>query len=348
MTDTTLRNLVNKNDSIKQALQRLNELSNSPTLFITDDEGILIGTLTDGDVRRAILRGVPTDSTVEQFMNTSFKYLTSDFTFDEFVNLRRLKIRLIPILSSTGRVDRIIDIQEFKSLLPLEAVIMAGGKGQRLMPLTANTPKPLLKVNNKPIIQYNIERLRDFGVKKFYISIGYLGEQLEEYFGNGRDFGVEIEYIRENTPLGTIGAVRLIKEFGKQHLLVMNSDLLTNIDYEDLYREMIIQNGDMIVATTPYEVKVPYGVIDTDGAVIKGLKEKPTYTYYSNAGIYIIHTALLQVIPESQRFDATDMMLRLIEDEKRVLHYPILDYWLDIGKHEDFDRAQKEIKHIKF
>ena len=225
---------------------------------------------------------------------------------------------------------------------------MAGGEGTRLRPLTLDTPKPLLKVGNKPIIQYNIERLKTFGVRNMTLTIKYLGHKLVEYFGDGGELELNIKYIEENNPLGTIGSVSLIEKFYNDYVLVMNSDILTNIDYEDVFKELLEKGGDMIVATTPYEVQIPYGVIETDGDAIIALKEKPTFTYYSNAGIYIFKKKYIDLIPKNKHFNATDLMEALYSSGKKVVHYPILDYWLDIGKHHDFEKAQKDIEHIKF
>jgi NDP-sugar pyrophosphorylase family protein len=251
-------------------------------------------------------------------------------------------------VNDDNKIIDIINIGNYKSLLPLDVVIMAGGEGIRLRPLTLTVPKPLLKIGDKPIVEYTVDRLREFGVFNFVFCVRYLGEQIAEYFSDGKQKGIDIKYVWEKDALGTIGSVRLVEHFNHDYVLIANSDLLTNIDFEDMHRELMDNEGDMIVATAPYQINIPYGVVETVGSNIMSLKEKPTYTYYSNAGIYIIKKEHLEFIPKGQKFNATDMMELMIGKGKKVLHYPILGYWLDIGKHEDFAKAQNDIRHIKF
>ena len=225
---------------------------------------------------------------------------------------------------------------------------MAGGEGKRLRPLTEKTPKSLLKVGNRPIIEHNIDRLAEYGVEKIHISIKYLGYLIEEYFQNGEAKNISISYVKEDVPLGTIGAVSLINNLNSNYILLMNSDILTNIDYEDFFMEFVNQDADMAVATIPYKVDIPYAVLETSQNLVIDLKEKPTYTYYSNAGIYLIKKDLIKLIPTNSFFNATDLMELLIKSGKKLISYPLHSYWLDIGKHDDFEKAQEDIKHIKF
>jgi NDP-sugar pyrophosphorylase family protein len=226
---------------------------------------------------------------------------------------------------------------------------MAGGTGKRLRPLTENTPKPLLKVGGKPIIEYNIDNLKKVGIKNIKLSVNYLGEQLIDYFGDGISRNLNIQYVREDKPLGTIGSILLVNDFEHDDIIVMNSDLLTNIDFKDFYKFFKSTDADMAVAATSYHVDVPYAVLEADekNRVIS-LKEKPKYTYYSNAGIYILKKALLKMIPKDQFYDITDLMERILEMNLKLVTYPINGYWLDIGKHEDFKKAQDDVNHIKF
>jgi NDP-sugar pyrophosphorylase family protein len=225
---------------------------------------------------------------------------------------------------------------------------MAGGRGTRLKPLTDDTPKPLLNIADKPIIEHNIDRLISYGIDDFWLSINYLGDQLMDYFKNGEIKGVHINYVTEDRPLGTVGAVRAIKNLQHDTVLITNSDILTNLDYEDFYKDFIQSDADLSVVTIPYEVLIPYAVLDTEKEWVKSFKEKPTYTYYSNGGIYLIKKDLLNLIPEDEFFNATDLMEELIKQNKNVKSYPLRGYWLDIGKHEDFKKAQEDFKHIKF
>src|SRR5690606_20149600 len=229
-----------------------------------------------------------------------------------------------------------------------DALLMAGGEGKRLRPLTEKTPKPLLKIGEKPIIEYNIDRLRNVGIKNVNISVNYLAEQLVEYFGDGSERGLNIKYVHEDKPLGTIGSILLVDHFKHDDIIVMNSDLLTNIDFIDFFRLYKDTGADMAVAATSYHVDVPYAVLEVNKTnTVRSLKEKPRYTYYSNAGIYILNKSLLKMIPKGEFFDITDLMDRVIEMNLKLITYPINGYWLDIGKHEDFKKAQEDIKHIK-
>ncbi|WP_178983880.1 nucleotidyltransferase family protein [Winogradskyella helgolandensis] len=230
----------------------------------------------------------------------------------------------------------------------IDVVIMAGGKGKRLMPLTENTPKPLLKIGNKPIIEYNTDRLGAFGIKHINITVNYLSDQIISYFEENNKHRIDFNYIKESKSLGTIGALKLIENFKNDYILVMNADLLTNVNFEALFNDFILKNGDALIATIPYKVDIPHGVVETKAGFVTDLKEKPSYTYYSNAGIYVFKKECFDFIPENAFFDATDLIEILIAKEKKIVNFPILDYWLDIGKPEDFQKAQNDIKFIKF
>jgi len=206
----------------------------------------------------------------------------------------------------------------------------------------------MLKIGNKPIIEHNIDRLALYGIDDFWVSVKYLGEQIEAYFGNGEDKNIQIEYIWEQESLGTIGAVSKIGNFEHDTILVTNSDVLTNLDYEHFFLDFIEKGGDFAVVTIPYEVNIPYGVLETSNGNVMSLKEKPTYTYYSNGGIYLMKKELLKLLPKDTHFNATDLMEKLLKEGYNVISYPLVGYWLDVGKHEDFEKAQKDIIQIKF
>jgi NDP-sugar pyrophosphorylase family protein len=225
---------------------------------------------------------------------------------------------------------------------------MAGGRGQRLSPLTDKTPKPLLKVGEKSIIEHNLDRLCFFGIDDYWISINYLGNQIENKIGTGENRNVKINYVNEDMPLGTIGAISKIKKFNHEYVLVTNSDILTNLDYENFFIEFLKSNADMGVVTIPYYVKVPYAVLETKNGLIKNFKEKPTYTYYSNGGIYLFKKEVLELIPENTFYNTTDLMEFLIKSRRKIYSYPFIGYWLDMGNHEDYIKANQEIKNIKF
>ena len=343
------RHLLNINSSVRDVLERLDNLASDAIIFLVDESDKMIGSITDGDIRRGLIKGLSLEDELTKFIQSNPKYFKkSVFNYEDLKEWRSKNFKIIPVIDEDNKICDIVNFRVQRSYLPIDSVIMAGGRGTRLQPLTDDTPKPLLKVGDKPIIEYNVDRLKQFGIRNLTISIKYLGEQLKEYFKDGSEKDMNIGYVEEDEPLGTIGALSLIEEFYNDYILVMNSDLLTNIDFEEMFQELIQSEADMIVATVPFEVNIPYGVVETDGDRIIKLKEKPTYTYYSNAGIYIFKKEHLQKIPKNELFNATDLMESLYSKEWKVVQYPILDYWLDIGKHHDFEKAQKDIKHIKF
>ena len=336
--------------SIRQALAAIDQLSSSPplTVFVTDEEGKLLGSVTDGDIRRGIIKGAELDDPVTRVMKSDFKYLTSNgYGPKELKDIKAKGIQLLPILNEQGSICRLIDLKQQISFLPIDAVIMAGGEGKRLRPLTEKVPKPLLQVGEKPILEHNIDRLVKFGISNISLTIKYLGQQIQEYFRDGHQKGIQIRYIPETFPMGTAGSLRLVEHFEHDVVLLMNSDLLTDIDFEDLYFDFVAKDADLIVATVPYNVKVPYAVMEMNDGKVLAFKEKPTYTYYSNAGIYLFKRQLIDTfIPTESYFDATDFMEHLIAAGHKVISYPIRSYWLDIGRMEDYERAQEDIKHI--
>ena len=253
---------------------------------------------------------------------------------------------LIPSLTSEGKIDKIYNIGELNSILPIDAVLMAGGKGERLRPLTEKTPKPLLPVGEKAIIDHNIDRLISYGVQHISVTVNYLKEQIEEHFLEPRN-GVKVQTIREPKFLGTIGSIRFVPTFVNDTVLVMNSDLFTNIDYEDFYLHFMNHNAEMSVAAIPYNVSIPYGILDLEGRNIHGLLEKPKYTYYANAGIYLIKRRALDEIPDDTFFNATDLVEKLIVEGKKVIRYPLNGTWIDIGNPQEYQKAQDLVKHIK-
>ncbi|WP_338871044.1 nucleotidyltransferase family protein [Spirosoma sp. SC4-14] len=338
--------IVSKDAPVTRALEQITGLGKYLTLFVTDETEKLLGTLTDGDIRRGLLRGNVLTAPVSQFMNPNFRFLRQHEHNTEIIQqFRKQLLQLIPEIDSEGRITRIINLATTKALLPIDAVIMAGGKGERLLPLTSNTPKPLLRVGNKPIIEHNVDRLIRYGINHIHITTRYLGEQLEAYFSDGSAKGIHIDYTREVEPLGTIGAMRLTATYHHDTVLLMNSDLLTNIDFEDFYEEFRRQNADMSVATVPYQVSIPYAVLETDDGRIRSLKEKPNYTYYINAGIYLMKRSLIDMIPEGE-YNATDLLEKLIAEQYTVTYFPMLNYWLDIGRPEDYQKACVDINHI--
>lgn len=342
------KHLIYTGDSLITALERLNNVPKNLTLFVLNENQKLVGTLTDGDIRRGLIKGKKVDDRVEHFMTSDFSALRGEkYNVDEIRNIKQKGVKLLPILDNDGKIFRVIDFNAVQTLLPIDAVLMAGGRGERLRPLTDSIPKPLLKVGEKPIIEHNIDHLISYGVYNFFITLRYLGEKIENYFGNGDNKGVSISYIKESIPLGTIGAISHIKKFKHDHILLMNSDLFTNINLEDYYKTFNDENADICIATVPYNIDIPYAVINLkDDLVVAGLQEKPRFTYYANAGIYLIKKELINEIPMDIKTDATDFILKNIEKGYKVIKYPIIGYWLDIGSPEDYLKVSEIVKHL--
>jgi dTDP-glucose pyrophosphorylase len=335
--------------TVRDALKQLDVLASDAILFVVDEHNVLIGSLTDGDLRRGFIKGLGFEDSILDFIQPNPSFIREDENaIDKLAEYKKRNFKIVPVLNSNNEIVDIINFRTRTTLIPADAVLMAGGEGKRLRPLTENTPKPLLKVGDKPIIEYNIDRLAKVGIKNINLSINYLGEQLEAYFGNGSTKNLNIKYVKEVKPLGTVGSVLLVDKFDFDDIIVMNSDLLTNIDFADFYKTFKTTNADMAVAVTSYHVDIPYAVLETDNAQkVKSLKEKPRYTYHSNAGIYFLKKELLSLIPKGNFFDITDLMDKILALNKTLITYPINGYWLDIGKHEDFKKAQEDIKHLK-
>lgn len=341
------RHIINSTSTILEALDRMNQLSGSErTLLVVNAERRMVGTLTDGDIRRGLLREIVLDAPVSEVMHKNFRCLRGENP-DIFLmrEARRKGITLLPHLDDEGRVTRIYDLTVCRTVLPLSAILMAGGRGERLRPLTLSTPKPLLKIGDKSIIDYNIDALARVGISDISVTVNYLAEQMERHFSTPRE-GMNIRCVREPQFLGTIGAARLCEFNNDGTSLIMNSDLLTTISFEEMYMKHTATDADITVATVPYIVSVPFGVLETDGDNICGVKEKPIFTYYSNAGIYIIKNRLLSKIPANERFDATDLIDLAINEGLNVVYYPIDGTWIDIGSPDDFRKAQQLMRHF--
>lgn len=341
--------IISQELTLLAALERINSIKDGPlVLFVVNSIQQMVGTLTDGDVRRALLNGIHTDDKIKNAMHLHFKFLRKGLNDNvEGIHQQRdLKMKLIPILDDDNHIIEIINLNKYRTKLPIDAVLMAGGKGERLRPLTEKTPKPLIKIGDKCIIDYNIDNLISYGVKNISVTVNYLGEQLEEHFAEPRD-GIKISTVREPKFLGTIGSIKFVETFHNDTILVMNSDLFTNIDYEDFFMHFKQHNADMSIAAVPYVVKVPYGVFNLEGRNIKGVTEKPTISYYANAGIYLIKKELLKLIPDNEFYNATDFIDNLIKSGYKVIRYPISGYWIDIGQHDELERAREIVKHIK-
>lgn len=341
--------LILSGSKIRQALIKLDDLASDAILFVVDKKNKLKGSLTDGDIRRGLIKGISIEDEVDMVIQPNPRYVVKgEQNIREIIEYREKNFRILPVLNGEGTIANIINFRNLRSYLPIDAVIMAGGRGSRLRPLTDTVPKPLLKVGDKPIVEHNLNRLALYGIDDFWISVKYLGEQIKDYFGDGHERNIKVKYVWEDRPLGTIGAVSKITDFEHEYILLTNSDILTNLDYEHFFLDFLDKDADLSVVTIPYLVDIPYGVLETSNGHVINLREKPTYTYYSNGGIYLIKKSVLSFLPKNEFFNATDLMETLLKEKRRVISYPLSGYWLDIGKHEDFKKAQQDIKQIKF
>lgn len=340
-------NLVYSDDSVRHALEILNSLSgNLMTLFVIDGNCHLEGTLTGGDIRRALLRGITLDSRVQEAMNTAFTSInTGDDIAAKVAEGKRRHLKLIPV-TENGILTDIINLDRLKALLPIDVVMMAGGRGERLRPLTLHTPKPLLKVGGKPIIDRNIEILEEFGITDIFVTVNYLHEQIEEHFRlrNQADPAprANVRCVLEPKRLGTLGSVALVNGLRHDNLLVMNSDLLTSIDFEEMWELHMKSGADLTMGAVPYTVSVPFAILQTRGQRVTGIEEKPTYNYFANAGVYMMRRVLLSRIPAGTYLDAPDFIASLIKDGLKVEYFPIEGRWIDIGSPDDY-RAANEL-----
>ncbi len=341
--------IIHHNQTLLEALKQINALQAGPlVLFAVDEDERMVGTLTDGDSRRALIAGDNVDSLVKDVIHTSFNYIRIDKgnLVQELKHQKELHMKLVPVLDNENHIIDIINLEQYKTKLPIDVVLMAGGKGERLRPLTENTPKPLLPVGGKAIIDHNIDRLISYGVQHISVTVNYLREQLEEHYSAPHN-GIQVKCVREPKYLGTIGSINFVERIYNDTVLVMNSDLFTNINYEDFYLHFKEHDAVMSVAAVPYTVSVPYGIFDLEGRNVKGLIEKPTYNYYANAGIYLIKRSALNEIPKGAFFNATDLIEKLIAEGKKVIRFPLNGTWIDIGNPQEYQKANELVKHLK-
>ncbi|MCD8386311.1 MAG: NTP transferase domain-containing protein [Bacteroidales bacterium] len=347
------KHLISYQAPILEALERLNSLSGQTmTLFAIDDGRRVLGTLTDGDIRRALIAGAKLTDTVDLAMHRDFRYIPAGNPDLEAVKTyRELGLRLLPCLDANDRLVSILDLKETATMLPLSALLMAGGKGERLRPLTLTTPKPLLKIGEKAIIDYNIEALARCGITDIVIATGYLADQIKRHASElGLRLGIDIRCVEETQPLGTIGAASIAQLPEEGNTIVMNSDLLTTISIEDMYLHHIATQADISIAAIPYQVSVPFAVLgidEDDTERVVTIEEKPSYSYFANAGIYIFPNALLNALPADRRTDATDLIEMAIANGLKVTYFPINGTWIDIGTPADFRQAVELMKTLR-
>lgn len=328
---------------------------NSAGIVLLVDEGRrLLGTITDGDLRRSLLAGLTLDTPLSEILQRKAvsPYPTPatvrlGASREEILRLMEERfIRHVPVVDAEGRVVDLVTADQLipREVIPLQAVIMAGGYGKRLLPLTENTPKPMLHVGDQPLMELMIGQLRDAGIRRVNVTTHFEQEKIRSYFGDGTRFGVDLNYVSEERPLGTAGALRLL-ETRQEPLLILNGDILTKVDFRAMLDFHNDCHADLTVGVREYDFQVPYGVIETEGTRVLGVNEKPVYKFFVNAGIYLLQPALEQFIPSAERFDMTDLIQQLIAAGRTVVSFPIMEYWLDIGRLADYERAQEDIKN---
>ncbi len=339
---------ITEKTTIKEALQIIDRGSMRIALVV-DENDKLLGTLTDGDIRRGLLKALDLNSTVETIYNPNPTYATVSSSKEEILNLAILKkLHQIPIVDYNHQVVGIVEIEDLvrPKEKPNIAVIMAGGLGTRLRPLTDKLPKPMLKIGDKPILQTIIEKFSEHGFKNFIICVNYKGDTIQNFFGNGENLGINIEYVREEKRLGTAGALSLVKDKLKEPFFVMNGDLLTNINFEHLYNYHISNQADATMCVREYDFQVPYGVVNLKDNLIQFIEEKPVQRFFVSAGIYMLFPETLKYIPTNEYFDMPELFKILIEENKRVVAFPLREYWIDIGRFEEYEKANMEYKGI--
>ena len=332
---------VSPESTIKSVLEVLNASSFHVALVVNDDTSLL-GTITDGDIRRGLLRGIGVDHPAIDVMNRDFCYGKIDDSEERLLDLMLIHgIKNIPVLDQAGRVVRLV--KEHQSIeaasLANAVVIMAGGRGKRLMPLTEDCPKPMLKVNGKPMLEILIEQCIQSGFKRFYLSVNYLKEQIIDYFGDGSRWGVSIDYLIEDKPLGTAGSLSLIGNRESRSFLVMNGDVLTRLNPSDLIHYHESQDCMATLCVREHEYTIPFGVIEVSDNCLSAIKEKPTYQYLVNAGVYVLKPETLSLIPQDQFYDMPDLIQQLQSLQNKVAVCPIHEYWIDVGRPETLQQA---------
>jgi dTDP-glucose pyrophosphorylase/predicted transcriptional regulator len=317
--------------------------------MVVNEENILLGTVTDGDIRRAILHGVSLENPVERVMNAH--PIVEKENQGKYAVLAKMKakgLQQIPIVNDNGIV---VGIEVLKDLInsktkPNSVVLMVGGLGTRLQPLTNSCPKPLLQIGSKPILETIIENFIECDFRKFYFAVNYKANMIREYFGDGSKYGVEIQYLNEEKRMGTAGALSLLPEKPKYPILVMNGDLLTKVNFQHLLDFHIDHQSKATMCVREYSYQIPYGVIEIQKGQITEIQEKPICTSFVNAGIYVINPEILEMIPENAFYDMPELFNKVIKGKHQTSAFPIREYWMDIGQIDDFQRAQREFSEV--
>lgn len=340
--------LITPNDTIKQTLEAI-DISTQQLALVVDGKNRLLGVATDGDIRRAFLKGKQLDDTIGEIMNTTPKTVPVGINESDVIRLmRKHSLRQVPVLDQERQVVDVLQLEDLVTprLKPNPVVLMAGGLGSRLRPLTNDCPKPLLEVGGRPILETIIEQFKRSGFFHFYISVNYLAEKIEAYFGDGSRFDCEITYIHEEEQLGTAGALGLIGEPFEHPFFVMNGDLLTTLNFEQ-FLEFHQEHGFLgTMGVRDYDFQVPYGVVNVNGHLFEGVDEKPVQRYFVNAGIYLLEPKALQFLEPENAINMTELFKLIRQKGERSAVFPIREYWMDIGRMDDYKKANREFERF--
>lgn len=338
---------INQNASIKEALKVIDKGAIKVAVVLSDD-GLLLGMLNDGDIRRALLKGMSLGDSIAGIINKHPVVANINDTKERILELaNEKKLHQIPIISN-GKLIGIQDIREFLAPKnkPNKVILMVGGLGTRLRPLTNDVPKPMLDVGNKPILHTIVENFAKYGYTDIIMCVNYKSEIIKEYFGNGDKFGVKIEYVLENQRMGTAGALSLLKERPKDDFFVMNGDLLTNVNFEYLHEYHKDSNALASICIRKYEMQVPYGVVNVRANKVTSIEEKPTQSFFVSAGIYMFSPIVLDFIPKGVFYDMPTLFSELLKHDFPIHPFPIREYWLDIGRMDEYRRANDEYEGV--
>ena len=333
-----------QNATIKEALGIIDSGAMQIALVV-DDNDKLLGTLTDGDIRRGILRGLDLDSSIETIVFKEPAIAKISSTKEEILKIAlSKKLHQIPIVDDNGIV---LDLKEIEELVEPKiktnrVILMVGGLGTRLRPLTQDMPKPMLKVGNKPILQTIVEKFAEYGFVNITMCVNFNASIIRDYFGDGKEFGVNIDYVLEEKRMGTAGALSLLKERPSEPFFVMNGDLLTNVNFEHIFNYHMINKATATMCVREYDYEVPYGVVKMNDNKITAIAEKPVQKFFVSAGIYMLSPEILDLIPKNEFYDMPALFEKLIKLSKNVISFPIREYWLDIGRMEEYQRANEE------
>ncbi len=340
--------LISPQYSLREAIQTI-DASALQIALVVNEQQQLLGTVTDGDIRRAILKGSSLDEPVHLAMNPQPITVGTNTTNDEIIAImRRKSIRQIPVIDLDRRVVKLAVLEQLLEVTKRDnwIVLIAGGLGTRLGPLTQDCPKPLLKVGGKPILENILESFIDCGFHQFFISVNYKSHMIENYFNDGSRWGVKIEYLRETERLGTAGGLSLLPEQPELPFFVMNADLLTKLNFHNMLNFHQEHESMATMAVTEYDFQIPFGVVDTEQQIILGLREKPVYKFHVNTGIYILEPSCLDSIPKAKYYDMPSLFETLIQKQEKTSAFPIREYWLDIGRMSDFEKANEEFREV--